>query len=505
MIKGDNFMQEKLKRLKEILALLKKYEHALGIMYFDFETIVPKDAREEEAEILDFFSNEHFKISSSDEMKELTQYLYDNKDQIEDPLDVSLINKLYDKYQKIKNITPEFDLKMSNIFSRSYNTWLKAKEAKDYNLFKDVFKEVIDIEKEAVGYRENKLPNYYDNLLNDCEEGLLQEDLDPFFKELKEGLIDLINRIKNSKHVIRRDFLNRKVPIHKQELFSKYLLELNGYNFNKGVLSTTEHPFTSDIAKNDARVTTHYHEDMVLSNIYSIIHEGGHAILMQNEREEDYEHFINDYVTNGMHESVSRFYENIIGRSKEYVHLIYPKFIEIFDEFKDISEQELYEAINIVEPSLIRTEADEVTYGLHIIIRYEMEKMICNNQIQVEDIPAMWNKLYKDYLGVDVPNDAEGILQDVHWTSGFGYFPSYAIGNCYNAMYLKRLEKELPFKELILKGDFKTINQWMKDNVFIHANVLTPKEWIKELTGEELTPKYFLEYLNSKYSKIYKF
>ena len=497
-------MQEKLKRLKEILALLKKYEHALGIMYFDFETIVPKDAREEEAEILDFFSNEHFKISSSDEMKELTQYLYDNKDQIEDPLDVSLINKLYDKYQKIKNITPEFDLKMSNIFSRSYNTWLKAKEAKDYNLFKDVFKEVIDIEKEAVGYRENKLPNYYDNLLNDCEEGLLQEDLDPFFKELKEGLIDLINRIKNSKHVIRRDFLNRKVPIHKQELFSKYLLELNGYNFNKGVLSTTEHPFTSDIAKNDARVTTHYHEDMVLSNIYSIIHEGGHAILMQNEREEDYEHFINDYVTNGMHESVSRFYENIIGRSKEYVHLIYPKFIEIFDEFKDISEQELYEAINIVEPSLIRTEADEVTYGLHIIIRYEMEKMICNNQIQVEDIPAMWNKLYKDYLGVDVPNDAEGILQDVHWTSGFGYFPSYAIGNCYNAMYLKRLEKELPFKELILKGDFKTINQWMKDNVFIHANVLTPKEWIKELTGESLSPKAFLEYLNNKYKEIYK-
>lgn len=497
-------MQEKLKRLKEILALLKKYEHALGIMYFDFETIVPNDAREEEAEILDFFSNEHFKISSSDEMKELTQYLYDNKDQIEDPLDVSLINKLYDKYQKIKNITPEFDLKMSNIFSRSYNTWLKAKEAKDYNLFKDVFKEVIDIEKEAVGYRENKLPNYYDNLLNDCEEGLLQEDLDPFFKELKEGLIDLINRIKNSKHVIRRDFLNRKVPIHKQELFSKYLLELNGYNFNKGVLSTTEHPFTSDIAKNDARVTTHYHEDMVLSNIYSIVHEGGHAILMQNEREEDYEHFINDYVTNGMHESVSRFYENIIGRSKEYVHLIYPKFIEIFDEFKDISEQELYEAINIVEPSLIRTEADEVTYGLHIIIRYEMEKMICNNQIQVEDIPTMWNKLYKDYLGVDVPNDAEGVLQDVHWTSGFGYFPSYAIGNCYNAMYLKRLEKELPFKELILKGDFKTINQWMKDNVFIHANVLTPKEWIKELTGESLSPKAFLEYLNNKYKEIYR-
>ena len=497
-------MQEKLKRLKETMSLLKKYEHALGIMYFDFETIVPKDAREEEADILDFFSNEHFKIANSKEMNELIVTLYENKDKIEDSLDVSLIDKFYERFEKTKNITPEFDLKMSNIFSKAYNVWLEAKEKKNYLLFKDAFKDVIDIEKEAMNLRDNKLPNIYDNYLNDCEKGLLQEDLDPFFNELKEGLIELINKIKNSKHVIRRDFLSRRVPIYKQEQFSKYLLELNGYDFNKGVLSTTEHPFTSDIAKNDARVTTHYHEDMVLSNIYSIIHEGGHAIFMQNERDEDHEHFINDYVTNGMHESVSRFYENIIGRSKEYVHLIYPKFIEIFDEFKDVSEQELYEAINIVEPSLIRTEADEVTYGLHIIIRYEMEKMICNNQIDINDVPKVWNKLYKDYLGVDVPDDSKGVLQDVHWTGGFGYFPSYAIGNCYNAMYLKRLEKELPFKRLVMDGDFKTINKWMKENVFIHANVLTPKEWLKELTGESLSPKAFLEYLNNKYKDIYK-
>ena len=497
-------MMDKLNTLKDRLALIRKYRHALGVLYFDFETIVPSKAREEEADMIDFFSNEHFKLVNSEKMKQLIISLHEEIDNIEDPLDKKLIEYLYEEYLKNKNITPEFDLKMSNIFSRSYNTWLKAKEAKDYNLYKDVFKEVIDIVEEATSLRENKLDNYYDNLLNDCEKGLIQKDLDPFFLELKEGLIDLIKRIQNSKHVIRRDFLNRNVPIYKQEQFSRYLLELNGYDFSKGVLSTTEHPFTSSIARNDARVTTHYYEDMFLSNIFSIIHEGGHAIFMQGERDEDHEHFINDHISNGMHESVSRFYENVIGRSKEYIHLIYPEFQRIFkDEFSDVSEQELYEAVNIVEPSLIRTEADEVTYGLHIIIRYEMEKLITSKQISIDDIPMMWNKLYKEYLGVDVPDDSLGVLQDVHWTSGFGYFPSYAIGNCYNAMYVKRMKEEIPFNELILKGDFQTINNWMKENVFIHANVLSPKEWIFELVGKELSPKDFLEYLNNKYKDIY--
>ena len=498
-------MEKKIDILKEKLKLIRKYNHAIGIMYFDFETIVPSKAREEEADVLDYFSNELFKLSHNKEMDELVIDLYNHKEELDDELDKKLVEYLYESYEKNKNITPEFDLKMSNIFSRSYNTWLEAKEKKDYKIFMPVFKDVIDISKQAIELRDNRLPNIYDEMLNDCEKGLIQEDLDPFFNELKEGLLELLSKIRASKHVIRDDFLSRNVPIYKQEAFSKYLLELNGYDFSKGVLSTTEHPFTSNVARNDARVTTHYYEDMFLSNIFSIIHEGGHAIFMQNERDIDHDHYINDRVTNGMHESVSRFYENIVGRSKEYIHLIYPKLIETFEEFKDVSEEELYEAVNIVKPSLIRTEADEVTYGLHIIIRYEMEKLIVNNKISIEEIPHKWNELYKQYLGVDVPNDSEGVLQDVHWTSGFGYFPSYAIGNCYNAMYLNRLKNELNFEELILKGDFASINKWMKENVFVHANVLTPKEWIKELTGESLSPKAFLAYLNEKYSKIYRF
>ena len=497
-------MNDKLKELKEILAKARIYMHAINIMYFDLETTAPKDAYENQNNTMNYFSNELFKILHNDNVNKLVIDLYKEKDNLE-YYDKLLIEKLYESYLKEKNITPEFDLKRNQVYSNAYVSWLNAKENKDYNLFKESFKEVINIQREEINLRDNKLPILYDNLLNDCEKGILTKELDVFFNDLKIGLIDLLNKIKSSKHKIREDFLNRNVEIYKQEKFSNYLLELNGYNLKRGVLKTTEHPFTSEIAEYDSRVTTHYFLNNVLSNIYSVIHEGGHAIFMQNERKEDYEHHINDSITNGMHESVSRFYENVIGRSKEYIHLIYPKFIETFDEFSDVSEQELYEAINIVKPSLIRTEADEVTYGLHIIIRYEMEKMICNNEISIDEIPNKWNELYYNYLGVKPSDDSLGVLQDVHWSGGFGYFPSYAIGNCYNAMYVKKMNEDINLKESILKGDFNTINNWMKENIFKEANHLEPKEWLLKICNKTLNAKDFIEYLKNKDKEIYQF
>lgn len=499
-------VNEKLKRLYEILDKASIYRHALGLLNFDFETAVPRDAKEKESDVINFFSNELFKIENSDEFKEIIVYLHSHIEEVEDPLDKVLINKKYKTYLKRKNMSEEFALEMDKIYSKAFIDWYNAREKSDYSLFKDSFKSVIEIGEREVKLRENVLPNLYDNFLNDCEEGMLQEDLDKFFSELKEGLLSVLHKIQNSKHTIRTDFLSREVPSHKQEEFGRYILELNGYDFNRGGLTTTEHPFTIDIAKDDARVTTHYYKDMVLSSMYSCIHEGGHGIFMQNEDEEDFKHYINDTITNGMHESVSRFYENVIGRSEEYCHLIYPKFKEIFSPiFDDVTEREFYEGINYVSPSLIRTEADEVTYGLHVIIRYEMEKKICKKEISLDEIPTMWNKLYKEYLGVDVPDDRNGVLQDVHWTSSFGYFPSYALGNAYNQMYLKKMREEFSLEEEISKGNFEKIKDWLKENVFKKANRLSPKEWIVEVSGESITPKYFIEYLNKKYGDIYKF
>ena len=500
----EQLTKKNLDALYKNLRLQRNYDHALSIMNFDFETCTPRDAKEEQADMMSFFGNEEFKIATKKKIKEIIVYLYEHKDELEE-LDRVLVSHLYEDYLKIKNVSPKTQLEWEKTFNKAYIDWYNAKEKADFSIFAPSLEKIVEVSKEAISLRENALPDLYDNLLNDCEKGVLQADLDVFFEELKTGLRELIGKIKKSKHKIRDDFLSRKVPIYKQEQFSNYLLALNGYDFNKGFLTTTEHPFTSCIARNDARVTTHYHEDMFLSNVYSVIHEGGHAIFMQNERGEDHDHFINDSITNGMHESVSRFFENVIGRSEEYIHLIYPKFKELFDEeLGDVSERELYEAVNIVTPSLVRTEADEVTYGLHVVIRYEMEKLICSGKIKVADIPKKWNALYKEYLGVVPANDAEGVLQDVHWSGGFGYFPSYALGNAYNAMYLKKISSDMDFWGAVAKGDFTAINAWMREHVFKHANVLTPKEWLNEITGESLTAKYFIDYLNKKYKKIYE-
>ena len=494
-----------LTELKERLETIKKYSHVVSILSYDFETVCPKEGYVEQSKLIDYFSNEEFKLFNSEEMKNLIVNLYNKRHQIENELDKKLVEKLYKDYLKKKNITSDFNLEMNHCFSQAGINWLKAKKENDFSIFKNDLKKVIDVTKKEVSLRDNKFENIYDNKLDDCEEGILCTDLDPFFETLKKGIIDLLAKIKSSSHKIRNDFLNRKVSIHKQKEFSNYLLKLNGFDLSRGYIGESEHPFTSSISKDDTRLTTHYYESLVLSNMFSVIHEGGHGIFMQNERAVDYNHFINDSVTNGMHESVSRFYENIIGRSREYIELIYPKFMQIFkDEFSDISVDELYEAINIVKPSLIRTEADEVTYSLHIIIRYEIEKKLLNGKLSVDLVKDEWNRLYKEYLGVKVTSDSVGILQDVHWTSGFGYFPSYALGNAYNAMYVKKINESMNLKEEIRKGNFKKINKWMSENVFYYANILSPKEWLLKITSRELTPIDYIEYLNDKYKKIYK-
>ena len=207
----------------------------------------------------------------------------------------------------------------------------------------------------------------------------------------------------------------------------------------------------------------------------------------------------------GIHESQSRFYENIIGRSKTFLKYLYPRIITTYPELRDIKFNDFYKAVNVVKPSLIRTEADELTYSLHVIIRYEIEKMIFNDEITVEELPRVWNEKYKEYLGIEPQNDSEGVLQDMHWSGGsFGYFPSYALGNLYNAQFYNKIKKDIPdLKEKMEAGEFLCIKEWLGENIHRHGSVYKPEELIRMITGEELNAKYFIEYLNEKYTKIY--
>ena len=316
----------------------------------------------------------------------------------------------------------------------------------------------------------------------------------------------LLRRVVEEGKPIREDFMSRPVPIPQQEAMSRYLLELEGLRKSALVLMTTEHPFTTNFGREDVRVTTHYHEDSFISNVFTTLHEGGHALFMQNEPEEFQQNHCDNNMSNAMHETISRFYENLIGRSEAFISLVAPKIRELSGgTFDDISDRELYEAVNVARPSLIRTEADELSYCLHIMVRYEIEKAFMNGEITVDEIPALWNAKYKEYLGVDVPDDARGCLQDVHWSGfAFGYFPSYALGNAYGVQILRTMEKDFDVQAAIRAGELTKIRDWLKERVFSIASVSTPDEWIRAVTGESLNVNYYLDYLEDQFTRLYE-
>ena len=496
------------KLLNDIYAVLddaSAYQHACRVLSFDQQTVCPPDAMEEQGEVQAFLENKAFCLLTAEEFTQKAEQLYEKREALDDERDRALALMLHRDYMKTKNITPEMDKEFSLIANKAFVSWLEAKEKADFSIFEPSLKAIREISVKMVSLREEALSLPYDNLLYDYEYGLGTKELDECFSVCRKKLVPLLKRIMNSPKKIRTDFLSRRVTDEQQKEMARYLLDVIGFDFRRGTFSTSEHPFTDGLGKNDVRVTTNYDPDMFCSSIYSIVHEGGHALFELLQPEENFAHHIEMRKTMGMHESVSRFYENRIGRSKAFIHLIFDKAKEIFPQvLYDVSENEFYEAVNVVTPSLIRTDSDEFTYIFHIMIRYELEKMILSGEASIHDLPVLWSDKYEEYLGIRPSNDREGVLQDVHWTSGFGYFPSYAIGNMYNAMYFNRMQQDLDVDQVVASGDFAALNTWMAEHVFKKADILDPSEWIRDITGRSFTPDDFLDYLEKKYTEIYE-
>lgn len=499
-------MNDKLNRLYALLRQCEYRNHAIQILNYDMETQAPEGGMEDDGRDISYLSEEIFRIQSSDEFRNLVEELYQEREKY-DIWDQRLLTLLKRQNDRTKNITPEFDRERTELFNKAYITWIKAKEKNDYSLFEDCLEKVSDSERKYASLQDNhNEETLYDVLLNQYEEGFTSKDLDCFFDELEQGLVPLLRKVRTSSYTPRHDFLRRRVPINKQEEFSEFLMRFNGFDFTRGSLSTTEHPFTSQFSYNDVRITTHYFEDNFISNMYSIIHEGGHALFGQNVKEEVFTHLLGEAsLSMSKHESVSRFYENVIGRSRAYIHAIYPEFQRIFhEEMQDVSEEDFYEGANYVDfKNPLRTEADELTYSLHIIIRYRLEKKMMEGKINFDHLDKEWNQLYKEILGIENKDAKTGILQDVHWTSGFGYFPTYSMGNALNCMYVKKMKQDLDFEKTIEEGRMDKILAWMKDNVFSTAPLYDTKEWIRSLTGEKFSPKAYIDYLTEKFSNLY--
>ena len=493
----------KINYINKTLDKVALYYRVLGKVSFDMQCIAPKKGLQRASDDLTKLSSIPFKLTHSKKFMNTVDELYKNKEGLNE-YEIKLIDNLYESKEKTKNITTKMQEEYNKATSESYLKWLECKEKGDFVAFKPYLEKVVNLTKERVLSRDKQGKTIYDTILNDFEKGNSIEILDSYFEKLKKEIVPMVKKIQNSKKVIRRDFLSNKVEIHKQEKFSKWLLEHEALDMDALVLMTTEHPFTTGFGLGDTRVTTHYYEDMFISNLYSILHEGGHALFDQNEPEIFHKYHIEGNMTMAMHECASRFFENMIGRSKAYIDLIYPTFKEIFkDEFSDVSKIELYEGINIAEPSLIRTEADELTYSLHILIRYELEKGFINGEINIDDLDKKWNEKYREYLGVEVPNNTLGVLQDVHWTDTYGYFPSYSLGSAYAAQIYKTMEKKLNIEECIRNDEIYKIRDWLKNNAWNIASITDPNEWMKKVTGEEFNPDYYINYLKEKFTEIY--
>ena len=493
-----------LQEFKEYNTKIEYLNSALGVLYWDMRVGMPKNGVDYRSEVIGYLSGELYKLQTGEKMKEYINYFEGlNSLELVNKVMVEKARKNFDQTNKI----PEERYKAYTILtSKAETVWEEAKNKSDFSIFLPYLQKIVDFNKEFIdywGYKDNK----YDTLLDFYEPGITVEKLDTIFGELREAIVSLLGKIQSSKDKPEDSFLYKKAPVEVQDKFCRYILKKMGYNFDSGRLDETEHPFTIEFNNKDVRITTHYYEEDLKSGLFSCIHEGGHALYEQDISDDLKGTLLGNGVSMGVHESQSRFYENIVGRSKEFWTSFYPELIQTFPQFKDISLEEFYKGINTVKPSLIRTEADELTYSLHIIIRYEIEKALINGEIEASDLPRIWREKYKEYIGIEPKDDREGVLQDIHWAGGsFGYFPSYALGNLYGAQFLNQMIKDVPdLKAKLESGELAFIHEYLKNNIHKFGSVFKPEELIKKVTGEELKAEYFIKYLNEKYSEIYNF
>ena len=501
-------MNESVKETKELfhdyVKKMSAYNEALGLMFWDLRTGAPKNGVEQRSEVIGMLSSELFEMSTSNEMAAYLAKLSPVMDQLDD-MTRKLLEECQKEYDRNKKIPASEYREYVVLQSKAEGIWEEAKEKEDFDMFQPYLEKLVAFTKRFIeywGYEENK----YDTLLDMYEPGVTVDVLDKVFGDLRDQIVPLVHKISESENKPQTDFLFKNFPKDKQKEFSLKILEQMGYDFNSGRLDETVHPFAIGLNPGDVRVTTKYDEKDWRTAVFGTIHEGGHALYEQNISKDLMGTPLCTGTSMGIHESQSLFYENFVGRDHSFWKQNFSLLKEYSTgQFDSIELNDFYRAINESKPSLIRIEADELTYALHIIIRYEIEKGLFNDEIEVKDLPEIWNQKYEEYLGIRPSHNGEGVLQDVHWAGGsFGYFPSYALGYMYAAQLKRAMLKDLPhYEELLENGDLAPVREWLTTNVHQWGKMKKPLEIIREVTGEGLNAQYLADYLTEKYSKVY--
>lgn len=481
---------------------------------WDMETKMPPKAVNLRSQQMGMLSQFEHKMSTDPEIGDLIEKIthnsnYDNLSEIE-KRNVHLVKKRYDEMTKLPEELVVETAKQAII---AVNVWKKAKAAKNFAMFKPDLDKLIELKKKAaeILMQVKGTATPYDALVDVYEPSMSSAMISGVFDELRSGLVSIIKKCATAPRQPDESLLSRRVPVDVQRRISDSLAKVIGYDIDSpnagGRIDETEHPFTNGYY-DDVRITTHYFEDNFASSLFSVLHEGGHAMYEQNLPSEWMFQPIGNGCSFGFHESQSRFVENVFGRSPEFWSYYLPQLKQLTGNvLSGVALDDFVRAINVVKSSKIRVEADEVTYGLHVIIRFNIERDLFADKISVSDLPEVWNEKYEEYLGVKIDNDSEGVMQDTHWGLGyFGYFPTYALGNVYGGQILAKLKRDMPdWSERFAKGDFLSIRQWLTKNVHSYGNLYDPQDLIKKIAGEEIKVKPFLDYLTEKYSALYGF
>ena len=495
-------VEQALEALEKYQQTKAAYDHALSLIMLDASTSAPSDSWEGRGKTMEVLSRVTYDLETNTDNHVWLSVLEAHAEELT-PVQNRQVQVIRKNYDLTNKIPAEEYVEYNVLINDAQSVWEKAKNNDDFASFAPYLEKIVSFNIKFAGYYNPDL-SPYDALLNEYEEGLTTETLDAFFAQLRQAIVPLVAKIQEAEQ-IDDSFLNQKFPIEQQKEFSKYLMEVLGLAPRYCGIAESEHPFTLNFNNKDVRITTHYHEENFTFSMFSVIHEGGHA-LYELGADDSYNYTaLSGGVSMGIHESQSRFYENLIGRSEAFIHTIFPKVKELFPEqLKDVDEVMFYRAVNKAQPSLIRTEADELTYANHVMVRYEIEKKLISGTLAIQNVPAEWNRLYKEYLGIDVPNDKMGCLQDSHWSGGaIGYFPSYALGSAYGAQMLHKMQEDIgDIYPDVAKGDLSKVTEWLREHIHRHASFKKPGALFEEVCGI-FDAKYYTDYLTEKFTKLY--
>lgn len=497
-----------IEKLSERLREVTYLGTAIAVLQWDQEVTMPKNGANARATTISLLAGlvhrKFLEIDHDGLLSELAKKLEAEK---LSQNETTIVRETCRSFVRAKKLPEIFVKDLAQLSSKSQSVWAEAREENNFAKFAPYLAQMIGKkreEAELVGYTNSP----YDGLLDSYEPGMTTSEIERIFSDLKSFLVPFIAHIRKSKLSnsarTHTNATSASFPIEKQIEFSKKIAERMGYNFDSGRIDASVHPFTTSFHPADVRITTRYNPKNILESIFPTLHEGGHALYEQGLPAKHFGTPLADAVSLGIHESQSRLWENMVGKSLPFWKHWYPKLQREFPGAFTASLRDFYTSVNTVRSTLVRVEADEVTYNLHIIIRFELEKALIEGTIAVKDLPKLWNERYKEYFGISPKTDKEGVLQDVHWSTGyFGYFPTYTLGNLYSAQFWNTARKQIPqLEQKISRGDMKTLRKWLQKNIHVHGKRYSAEALALEVTGEKLNPIYFSEYLKDKYTEI---